>query len=153
HNLSINPLRRPRARLPFGRRIDPGFVDEVLQFLAGFEVRDFLGRDVHLVTGLRIASLPRLAPPQPEAAEPAQADLLPAMQRVHDALEDGVNDDLGVLLREVGHARHFLDEFGFGHPLTSDAGNDPPASLPDGPWSRRMPPSPLGTPRPSARGC
>jgi hypothetical protein len=41
-------------------------------------------------------------PRRPEAAEPAQLDLLAAMQRVDDALEHRVDDDLGMLLRQVG---------------------------------------------------
>ena len=38
-----------------------------------------------------------------------------SMQRVDDALEHGVDDDLGVLLGQVGDARDFFDELGFGH--------------------------------------
>ena len=47
--------------------------------------------------------------------KPAQLDLLAAVQRVDDALEDGVDDDLRVLLREVRDARDFFDQLGFGH--------------------------------------
>src|SRR5262249_25086025 len=84
--------RRRRVGLP---------VDELLQLLAWLEVRDLFRRDVHLVAGLRVAPLAGLPAPQPEAAEPAQLDLLAAVERVDDALEDRVDDDLRMLFREV----------------------------------------------------
>src|SRR5687768_7735600 len=62
-------------------------VDELLQLLARLEVRHLLRRHVDLVARLGVPALPRLALPQAEAAEPAQLDLLPSMQRVDDALE------------------------------------------------------------------
>src|SRR4051794_14236949 len=71
-------------------------VDQLLELLARLEVRHLLRRNVHLVAGLGIAPLPRFTPPEPETAEPPQLDLLAAMQRVDDALEDRVDDDLGV---------------------------------------------------------
>src|SRR5688500_5489748 len=92
-------------------------VDQVLQFLAGLEVRDLLRRDADLVAGLGVAALARLATAKPEAAEAAELDLLAAVQRIDDALEDRIDDDLGVLLREVRDFRDFLDEFRFGHSL------------------------------------
>ena len=52
----------------------------------------------------------RLAAPEPETAEAAEFDLLPLVQRLRDAAEDGVDDDLGALLREVGGVGHLLDE-------------------------------------------
>ena len=109
---------QPRLRLA---------VDQFLQFLARLEVRHLLRRNVHLVARLRVAPLARLAPPQPEAAEPAQLDLLAAVQRVDDALEDGVDDDLRVLLREVRNPRDFLDELRFRHAAGVHSAS-PPAS-------------------------
>ena len=41
------------------------------------------------------------------AAETAQLDLLALLERDDDAAEDGVDDDLRVLLREVRHAREW----------------------------------------------
>ena len=106
HRRRCRRRRRRRVRLP---------VDQLLQLLAGLEVRHLLRRHIHLVAGLGIASLARLAPPQAEAAESAQLDLLAAMQRVDDALEHRVDDDLGVLLGEVRHARDFLDQLRLRH--------------------------------------
>jgi hypothetical protein len=98
-----------------GLRLPVGLVDQVFQFLAGLEVGDALRRHVHLVAGFRIPSLAGLTAPEPEAAKPPKLDLVAAMERVHDGLEHGVDDDLGVLLRQVGDPGDFLDEFGFCH--------------------------------------
>src|SRR5262245_23259058 len=78
------------------------FVDEVFELFAGLEVRNLLWRHVHLIARLRVPALARLALPKTEAAEPAQLDLFPTMQRVDDALEHRFDDDFGVLLREIG---------------------------------------------------
>src|SRR4030095_17164006 len=64
---------------------------------------------------LLIPTLPRLPPAKRETHEPAHLDLLAAMQRIDDRLEHCVDDDLGVLLREVRDAGDFLDEFSFCH--------------------------------------
>src|SRR5262249_37674194 len=81
-----------------------GLVDQVLQLLAGLEVRDLLRRDVHFVAGLGVAALAGLALTKAKAAESSQLDLFAPMQRVDDAFEDGVHDDLRVFLREVRNA-------------------------------------------------
>src|SRR5262249_23168971 len=98
-------------------------VDQLLELLAWLEVRDLLRRHVHLVAGLGVAPLARLATPQPEAAEPAQLDLLAAMQRVDDALEDRVDDDLGVLLGEVRNPGTLFDELRFRHAASIHGGS------------------------------
>ena len=54
-----------------------------------------------------------------EAAEPAQLDLLAALEGRDDALEHGVDDHFRVLLREVGDPRDFLDELRFRHRAAS----------------------------------
>src|SRR5262249_22028236 len=79
------------------------FVDEILQLFTRLEVRDLLRRHVDLVSGLRVAALPRFALAKTEAAKPAELDLFPTMQRVDDALEHRFDDDFGVLLREIGN--------------------------------------------------
>src|SRR5262245_4812182 len=76
-------------------------VDQLLQFLPGLEVGHLLRRNVDLVTRLGIPALARLATPQPEAAKSPPLDLLASMQRIDDALEDRVDDDLGMLFRAV----------------------------------------------------
>src|SRR5437016_3705876 len=94
-NSHAHGVRRRGRRGRTWRRRD-FFVDELLELFAGLEVRNLLRRDVHLVAGLRVASLAGFALAEAEAAEPAQLDLLAAMQRVDDALEHRVDDDLGV---------------------------------------------------------
>src|SRR5688572_6342980 len=169
-------------RQPTGRRLGRLrlAVDEILQLLARLEVRHLLRRHIDLVAGLRVAALPRLALPQAETAEPSQLDLLAAVQRVDDALEDGIDDDLGVLLREVRDARDLLDELRLGHaagavpvaaanrhclllrtPGVSGPGLRPVTDSGSGPLTSpcrylRSPgtsPSRCGTGRPSWRGC
>src|SRR5678815_2278903 len=71
-----------------------------------------------------LQSLARLALAQPETAEPAQLDLLAAVQGLDDALEHRVDDDFRVLLGEIRHARHFLDEFRLCLLYTSDAADE-----------------------------
>src|SRR5262249_34720389 len=44
----------------------------------------------------------------------AQLDLLAGAERRDDAVEDGVDDHLGLLLRELGGARDLLDEVRLG---------------------------------------
>src|SRR5690606_33903664 len=81
-------------------------IDQILQLLARLEVRHPLGRHVHLVARLRVASLARLTLAQPEAAESAKLDLLAAVEGIDDALEHRVDDDLGVLLGQIGNPRY-----------------------------------------------
>src|SRR5207248_2983376 len=55
-------IRRQRRRA--GRRVRGGsglLVDQLLQFFARLEVRNLLRRHVHLVAGLGVTALPRLA--------------------------------------------------------------------------------------------
>src|SRR5579862_1713171 len=88
-----------------GKRLLFGFrfaVDQFFELFAGLEVRHLLRRHVHLVARLRVPALAGFPLAQPKAAEAPQLDLLTAMQRINDALEDRLDDDLGVFLGEVG---------------------------------------------------
>src|SRR5262245_3961095 len=103
-------------RYRFGGFSGLGFaIDQFLQLLARLEVRHLLRRHIHFVARLRVAALARLALTETETAEPAQLDLLAAVQGLDDAPEHRVDDDFRVLLGEIRHARHFLDEFRLGH--------------------------------------
>src|SRR6188768_4280893 len=84
-----------RQRALIRRRAGGGrlLVDEFFQLFTGLEVRHLLRRHIHLVPGLGIAALARLAFPQPETAEAAQLDLLPTVERLDDAAEDRIDDD------------------------------------------------------------
>src|SRR5262245_58350206 len=100
-----------RISKPASRRGGVFVVDEFLELLARLEVGDLLGGHVNARAGLRIAPLPRPSLPHAEAAEPAQLDLLVAVERLDDRLEHGVHDHLGVLLRQLRDAGDLLDEF------------------------------------------
>src|SRR5262245_10728135 len=102
-----------RGFLGFGSLGFP--VDQFLQLLARLEVGHLLRRHIHFVARLRVAALARLALAETETAEPAQLDLLAAVQGLDDAPEYRVDDDFRVFLGEIRHARHFLDEFRLGH--------------------------------------
>src|SRR3989442_5166966 len=90
-------------------------VDQLLQLLSGLEVRDSLGRDVHLVSGLGIAPLAGPALPDAEASEAAQLDLLVLAQGVDDRVEDRVHDDFGVLFCQLRNPRHLFHQLGLSH--------------------------------------
>src|SRR5687767_9090502 len=104
-NRNLNGDRSWRRRsVSRGRRFGLA-VDELLQLLARLEVRDFLRRYIDFVPRLRVPSLSRLALAKPEASEASQLDLLATVQRVDDALEHRIDDDFGVLLRQIGDSR------------------------------------------------
>src|SRR6185295_14214444 len=52
-----------------------------------------------------------------EAAEAPQLDLLSILERVNDAVEHRIDDDLGVLLGELSGAGDLFDQLGLGHPV------------------------------------
>ena len=104
-------MRRSAA----GRPLRPRWLISSFSSLPGLKYGTFFGGTSTLspVFGLRPLRGSRL--PQAEAAEPAQLDLLAPVQRVDDALEHRVDDDLGVLLGQVGDPRDFLDELRLRH--------------------------------------
>src|SRR5262249_50776246 len=86
---------------------------------------------VHLVTGLGVAAFPRLALAEAEAAEAAQLDLLAAMERLDDAAKDGVDDDLGMLLRQIRDARHLFHQLRLRHAAVGHAASLEGLSVPE----------------------
>src|SRR5262245_43285890 len=95
-----------------GRRLA---VDKVLQLLAGLEVRNTFGRHVHARAGLGVASYARLPLPCPKAAESADFDLVPAAQRAHDTIKNGLDNHFRILARHFDYARDFFNQFSLGH--------------------------------------
>src|SRR4029077_16724146 len=104
-----NPSRPGSALRGAGGRRPAGLrgIYEVLQFLAGLEEGDSLRWHLHLLTGLGVA--PRSPSPLAggETAEAADFNLVVRMERLNDALEDGLDDHLRFLTRQLGHPRHF----------------------------------------------
>src|SRR5262249_54238269 len=90
-------------------------VQQLLQLAARLEVGDALGRHRDRLSGLRVPALARVPLADAEAAEAAELDLLAPLERVHDALEEDVDDGLRVLAREVRDARDLVDQLRLGH--------------------------------------
>src|SRR5438046_1969025 len=90
-------------------------VDELPQFLARLEVGNLLGRHHHSRARLGVAAGAAVALTDAEATEPAQLDLVAAVEGLDGRGEDGVHDHLGMLAGEVGDPRDFLDQLGLGH--------------------------------------
>src|SRR5262245_35927937 len=108
--------RRGSSTLPVLPSSAPALVDPLLELLADLEERRALGGNLHLGTGLRVPALAGLANLDLEAAEAADLDAVTLTQRVGHAVEDRVHDQLGVLFRDVRHARRdTLDQVTLGH--------------------------------------
>src|SRR5262249_50714914 len=90
-------------------------VDQLLQFLAGLEVRDLLRGHGDLHSGLRVATHPGAALAQAERSESPQLDLLTVLQGANDGVEDRVHDGLRLLLRDVRRHGHALDQLRLRH--------------------------------------
>src|SRR5574341_859488 len=75
-------------------------VDEFFEFLAGLEERHAFGRHVHGAAGLGISALARAAAAEAETAEAADLDFVAPRQGVLDAVENGVDDNLGLTFGE-----------------------------------------------------
>src|SRR6266849_3890991 len=90
-------------------------VDELAQPLADLEERNpFLGH-VDVRPRLGIATLAGVPVPDPETAKAPQLDLVTLGEGLGDVVEDGIDDRLGLFLREVRDFRDFVDQLGFGH--------------------------------------
>src|SRR5579864_128129 len=100
---------------PLSTRRSALAVQQLAQLLARLEVGDAFRRHLHLVAGLRVAPGARAAVADAEAAEASELDLLAILERVDDAVEHRVDDDLGVLLGQLRRPSHFLDQLGLGH--------------------------------------
>src|SRR3990172_2897463 len=114
------PRRSGRSAPGGGARHRPAFghVHHLLQLLAHLEEGRALGGDVHLLPGLGVPAVARLAHLHLEAAEAPDLDALAQLQRFGHGVEDRVHHDLRVLLRDVRRAlRHLLDEPALGHRL------------------------------------
>src|SRR5262249_31693772 len=96
----------------FGGGCRLGVVNEVLEFLAGLEEGNALGRHFDLFAGLRIASHAAGALAGAEAAEAANLDLLALLDGFDDAVENGLDDDLRFLAREFGDPQDLFDKVG-----------------------------------------
>src|ERR1017187_2664203 len=90
-------------------------VDHVLQFLAGLEEGNLLGRNLDAVASLGIASDAWFALPGAEAAKAANFNLVTRAQGAHHALKDSLDNDLAVLAGQLRQAGNFVDQICLGH--------------------------------------
>jgi hypothetical protein len=79
-------------------------VDDVFQFLAGFEKRDLLCRNFYSRPGFGVPAHARLALPRPETAKAADFYLIPGTQGSYNTVEDGFDNDLTVFARKLRQA-------------------------------------------------
>src|SRR5579859_733724 len=87
-------------------------VYKILEFLARLEKGNLLWRDFDLFAGLGIAAGAATAFARAEAAEAANLDLVAFLERFDDAVENSLDDRLGLLARELGDAQNLFDEVG-----------------------------------------
>src|SRR5277367_2974774 len=101
-----------------GRRVGAA-VDQILQFLARLEERNFLRRHFHAVASFWIAPDTRLALSGAKAPEAADLDLVADSQRSHHAVEDGLDYHFAVLAGQFRQPGNFFDQIRFCHMLLS----------------------------------
>jgi hypothetical protein len=90
-------------------------VHHVLQIFARLKERNFFGRNLDTVAGLRISAHPWLALPGAEAAKTTNFDLVSCAQCAHHTVEDCLHNDFAVLAGQLGQARNLFDKIGFRH--------------------------------------
>src|ERR1039458_2439682 len=98
-----------------------GTVDDVLQFLAGFEIGNFFGGDFDSGTGFGIAANAGLALAGAETAESADFNFISGAEGTYDAVKDSLHDHLGFLPGHLDHARDFFNQIGLRHRILLDS--------------------------------
>src|SRR5216683_6568187 len=89
-------------------------VHKILEFLAGLEERNALGRNFHFFSSFRIAAHPPFTLSGAETPEAASFNLLAFLNGFDNAVENGFDDGLGLLARELGDLQHFFDQICLG---------------------------------------
>src|ERR1700682_442513 len=100
-------------------------VDQLAESLPHLEERHPLFGNADAVPGLGVAALSRVAVADSEAAEPAQLHLISLGESVGDVVEDGVDDQLRLLLGQARQLGNFLDQIRFGHEPAPSTGTSP----------------------------
>src|SRR5688572_15291620 len=94
-------------------------VDNVLEFLAGFEIRHAFRRYFHLLPSFGIATDPGVPLPHSEAAEATDLEFISGPERLNDALEQCIDNDFGILASQLCNLGYFFNEICLGHDLSS----------------------------------
>src|SRR5918995_6118424 len=88
-----------------------GLLDRLFESVARAEGGHLLGRDLHLLPGLRVPSLPGLALLDGELPEARDLDLLAGLERLGHHLLEGLEVPLSLALWHVGPLCDPLDQF------------------------------------------
>src|SRR5437762_13505748 len=94
-------------------------VDQILEFLAWLEIGDPLGGHFDLFACFWIAADACIALPNAEASKAANLKFVAGLERLDDALEQRIDNDLRILPREFRNLGYFLNQVCFGHLLAS----------------------------------
>src|SRR5215469_718237 len=109
-------LRRARTSLTAlrisGGGMCGGVIHKIFQFLAGFEVRNFLRGHFHFFSGLRIASHASTPLAGAETTESANFDFFAFLQSANDAVKYGLDNRFRFLAWKFRHVQNFLDQVG-----------------------------------------
>src|SRR5580693_5569715 len=87
-------------------------VHKILEFFAGLEEGNFLWRYFDFFTRFGIAAHAAAALARAEAAEAADFDFVAILQGLDDAVEDRLDDSLGLFAGELRNAQNLFDEVG-----------------------------------------
>lgn len=90
-------------------------IHQISQLLARLEIRDAFRWNLYPGPGLRVTSNPWLPLARAKAAEPADLYLLSLVKAVDYAVEDGLDNRLGVLPGHLDYFRYFLDQLSLRH--------------------------------------
>src|SRR5688500_1266637 len=101
-------------------------VDRLFEDVARAEGGDRLGRDLHLLPGLRVPALPGLALLDIELAEARDLDLLTILESRGDHVLDRLDVALGLAFRAIGLFGYPLDKLRLVHGCSSP----PPVKVP-----------------------
>src|SRR4029077_16936831 len=125
HSRAASPILKyglsgiPEASVGIARRAtvwDPSIVEDVLQDLARLEGQHPSGADGDLLPRLRVSTRPRVLVAHDEISEVGDLDLLPALQRLLDRVEHGLDDLGGLLLGKTAYLLvDVLDNVGLRH--------------------------------------
>jgi len=94
-------------------------VHQGAESFAGLEPRDLLRGNGHRGACFGVATQPWPARAHPKAPKPAQFDVVPRLEGVHDTLPKQMHHSFRLPLRQRQCCRHLLHEFGLGHARSS----------------------------------
>src|ERR1700733_6789640 len=88
-------------------------VHRIAQLLRRLEEGNALRRNIHLRSGLRVASRARIALPRPETAKSANLDLVPGLQGSDHGIKKRIDNDLTIATCEGAFCGDLVYRIGF----------------------------------------